>query len=352
MMPSVRVVFAAASLVAVTSVWYACGSDDGSTFGPGGTVFEEDSGIEGGEAPDTGPAFEVDAGEGGLLVDGGPDTGCLAPVDMFIMFDRSTSMNAPLPGTDRTANCDGGKTTAPDGSAMVTRWCSSIGALSGYFRSGPAGVEEEKKPGAAIQFFPQEDASAAACSAGEGYHVAASPPTTYTRLPSTSFDALLNSTMRVNSTPTEGALRGIMRFTDNPANRIGGHVTIGILITDGNPSACAITDPVQLAGLLAGDAGDSGSARRVYVIGMTGATFSSLETIAAGGGAPLHPSNYPLPDGGVLLNTCGAGAMDDAGMCRHWNVADGDPAVFIAALAAIQEQSDGCKPGGGTVNPK
>ena len=75
---------------------------------------------------------------------------------------------------------------------------------------------------------------------------------------------------------------------------------------------------------------------------MQGATFANLEKIAVGGNSPTHPDAV-----GGITDACGNGA----GPCRHWNVGDGDPAVFTAALAAIQQSADGCKPGGGTVNP-
>jgi len=50
---------------------------------------------------------------------------------------------------------------------------------------------------------------------------------------------------------------------------------------------------------------------------------------------------------GPLTDACGNGA----GPCRSWNVGDGNPQAFVAALAAIQESADGCKDGGGTINP-
>jgi hypothetical protein len=75
---------------------------------------------------------------------------------------------------------------------------------------------------------------------------------------------------------------------------------------------------------------------------MEGADDQGLEAIAAGGGAPEHPAVV-----GAVKDACGKGD----GPCRHWNVGAGDPVVFEAALSAIQESADGCKPGGGFVNP-
>jgi hypothetical protein len=237
---------------------------------------------------------------------------------MFIMFDRSGSM-----GND----CNIGATTP-------SKWCRSINALSGYFNSKGA-----KDQSAAIQFFPLDSQTNALCTTGDKYNVAALPAADYTTLPSNVFDSLLNSTSPANNggTPTEAAIRGLTRFT--AANRRPGKVTIGILITDGDPNGCN-QNLKQLSDLL--QAHYDATKIRTYVIGMEGATFGNLEQIAQGGNGPTHPDAV-----GGVTDACGNGA----GPCRHWNVGNGDPAVFGAALAAIQESADGCKPGGGTVNP-
>jgi hypothetical protein len=265
------------------------------------------------------------SGSGGAQGDGG---NCSAPVDMFIMFDRSGSM-----GSDCAI-----------GDKVDSKWCRSINALSGYLKS--AGAVNQA---AALQFFPLANHSAALCSTGEGYQVAALPSASYEALPSSIFDAKLNSEAPPargaggggpstgGGTPTEAAIRGISRFTTD--NRRPGRVTIGVLITDGDPRNCE-EDLSILASMLA--AHNTATKIRTYVIGMEGATFANLETIAKGGGAPAHPDAV-----GSLTDACG----DGSGPCTHWNVGNGDPAAFAAALAAIQESADGCKPGGGTVNP-
>jgi hypothetical protein len=297
----------------------ACGSSsDDSGFGDGSS---------GGTSGSSGASGSGGFGTSGSSGEGGASSGeggaCNAPVDMFIMFDRSGSM-----GED----CTLGDTTA-------SKWCRSINALSGYLKS--TGSTDQA---AAVQFFPLDGHTKALCTTGDLYKVAALPATDYTALPSSAFDALLNSTSPSTGgggggagTPTEAAINGLTRFT--AANRRPGRVTIGILITDGDPNGCneTLTD---LSDLL--DAHYKATTIRTYVIGMQGASFDSLETIAAGGNSPTHPDAV-----GTITDACG----DGAGPCRHWNVGDGDPAVFTAALAAIQASADGCKPGGGTVNP-
>ena len=302
------------------AVVVACGSSSGTDNG-----FGSSGGTSGGASGGTSGSSSfggTSGGEGGASSSGDGGS-CSAPVDMFVMFDRSGSMGA---------DCKLGDTTA-------SKWCRSINALSGYFKS--AGSTDQA---AALQFFPLDNATKALCGTGDLYNVGAMPPTDYQTLPSSAFDALLNSTSPDNGgggggggTPTEAAIRGLTRFT--AANRRPGKVTIGVLITDGDPNGCD-ENLSHLSALL--EAHHTATTIRTYVIGMQGATFKNLEAIAQGGNGPLHGDAV-----GTITDACG----DGAGPCRHWNVGDGDPAVFTAALAAIQQSADGCKPGGGTVNP-
>jgi hypothetical protein len=235
---------------------------------------------------------------------------------MYIVQDRSDSM-----GTD----CNIGATTN-------SKWCHCVNALSGYFNSQGATGQA-----AALQFFPI-GSSQTLCDFPQ-YGTPALPTAgAYTTLPSNSFDALLNSTNQAAGTPTQGAIEGIKAFTK--ANRRPGHVTIGILITDGDPTKCPIQDPTMLGQLLADHY--TATKIRTYVIGMTGATDKNLEAMAKNAGGPAHAATI-----GTATGLCGSTPEP----CFHWNVGDGNPAVFEAALAAIQESADGCKDGGGYINP-
>jgi len=298
----------------------ACGSTDpDSSFGSSGA-----SGGASGETSGSG-GFGTSGTSGGAsgASGGGPDSGsCFAPVDMYIVFDKSGSMGDPI-GNGAPGDCNIGETKS-------SKWCRAINALSGYLNSPSA-----KDQSAALQFFSGDDNPT--CSTGSPYDTPATPATGYTTLPSNAFDGVLNSTVPGGATPMEAALRGLTRFT--AANRRPGHVTIGIFVTDGDPQGCN-QNLDALSGII--DTHFKATKIRTYVIGMEGATFKNLERIAAGGNAPTHAANV-----GALANACG----DVAAPCRFWNVGNGDPAGFIQALAAIQESADGCKPGGGTVNP-
>ena len=314
-----------ARLVAILGVaavlGIACGSGDGANGNGGGGPGT------GGNGDLDGAFVTTNSGDGGN--NSNNNANCIAPVDMFIMFDRSGSMNEPQ--ADDQGDCNIGQN-------VDSKWCKSINALSGYFKSQGANGQA-----AALQFFPLSNHSDNLCRTGTGYDVAALPPTGYAQLPTPLFDNALNNQTPggINGsagTPTEAAIRGLTKFT--AANRRGGRVTIGILITDGDPNGCN-ERLSALSDLLA--AHNKATQIRTYVIGMKGATFDNLEKIAAGGAAPPHADAVA-----GITDACGNGG----GPCRHWNVGDGDPKVFSAALAAIQESADGCKDGGGFVNPK
>lgn len=304
----------AASMAVVAPLFFACGGDDGSNF-------KDDGGGGGGGGGDGSNIDPFGNSDGGNNGDGSGKTdsgSCYAPVDMYIMQDRSGSM-----GTDCNV-----------GDATNSKWCRAINALAGYFNSPSATGNA-----AAIQFFRVPNHSSALCGTGAQYNAPLAPvgPPAFTTLPSNAFNTILNAQTPGGLTPTEAAIRGLTGFT--AGNRRGGRVTIGILITDGDPTECD-TNLTNLSNLL--QTHFTATTIRTYVIGMNGATFANLESIAQGGNAPLHPDVV-----GGLTDACGNGA----GPCRHWNVGDGDPKAFIAALAAIQDSADGCKDGGGTINP-
>jgi hypothetical protein len=309
MMP--RPLHVALAFTIALTTFAACGSESSEAGGGSGngTSGTSGTGTFGGSA---------DGGDGDGS--GGNSGTCSGLVDMFIILDRSNSMGS-------------------DGNIGTTNslWTRAVTALSGYFNSQGATGHA-----AAFQFFPRIGHTDNYCANGDTYNVAAVPSTSpppYVTLPSTAFDATLNSESPGSGlgTPIEAAIRGVNRFTE--ANRRGGRVTIGVLITDGDPNGCNGSTSF-LSGLL--QAHFDATKIRTYVVGMDGATFSSLEQIAKGGNAPEHPDTV-----GSITNACGNGG----GPCRHWNVGDGNPATFTAVMKAIQDSADGCKEGGGFINP-
>jgi hypothetical protein len=250
---------------------------------------------------------------------------------MFVMLDRSGSMNEPQNEPAQKGDCNVGQ-------AVNSKWCHAINALSTYFKS-----PEATGHGAALQFFAL--APPAACD-GTTYNTSYSPGgmTGYTTLPSSSFDATLNLVSPMGQTPTEGALRGITGFTGRAANKRAGRIPIGVLITDGDPTLCDLSTN-HLSNILQAHYMVTGVP--TFVIGMTGATFATLEEIAVGGSAPLHADTV-----GTVTNACGNGA----GPCRHWNIGDGTGNTLAEAMKQIQGLAIACQytmpvPAVGVVNP-
>jgi hypothetical protein len=313
--------FAVGTFAMTVAVAFACGDSSESEFGPGGGASSgaSSSGSSNGGFGSSGASSGASSGGN---ADGGDGGNCFAPVDMYIVFDKSGSMGEPA-GNGAPGDCNIGQN-------VNSKWCRAINALSGYLNSAQA-----KDQSAALQFFSANDAEN--CNTGAPYDQPAVPTTSYTTLPSATFDSAINAVVPGGGTPMEAALRGLTKFT--AANRRGGHVTIGILVTDGDPQGCN-EDLDDLSDII--QEHYTATQIRTYVIGMNGATFANLEKIAQGGNAPPHAQTV-----GALSNACG----NVPAPCRFWNVGDGDPAGFIAALSAIQQSADGCSEGGGFVNP-
>jgi hypothetical protein len=243
-----------------------------------------------------------------------PDSSCAAttvnaeplPLDMYVILDKSGSM-----GTDCNVGSNG-----------TSKWCYSVNALYNFF-AAPTSVGT----GAALHFF-----------SGSSCPNLNTPQVPYSILPANlnGFQTALNGAVPSGNTPTSAAANGIANWT--AANEQPGRKMIGVLITDGDPTSCSPTAPGQINTILANHFTATGIP--TFVIGMTGATFANLETIANNAGAPAHTTN------------CGGGISP----CHFYNVANGDPTVFAAVLTAIQQTAVGCQftlptPDAGAIDP-
>jgi hypothetical protein len=320
-----RHLLAAAALVA--GVYIGCGTagapgtggGSGGSPGTGGTDGSGSGGASGSGAT-TGDANlpDVKFTYDGPSFDGSEDA-CAAttvkaealPLDMYIIFDKSGSMHAPMTGCGPcgggfpgclTANCG----DCDVGGTVGSKWCRSINALNGFFSAGTSvGM------GVALQYF-----SGSSCGA------LSSPAVPLQILPShlTQLQTSLNSISPSGGTPTGSAASGIVQFTN--ANQQPGRKMIGVIITDGDPTDCG--DPVAINGTLAAHFTNTGIP--TFIVGMDGATYSALQTMANGAGAAQH-TNY-----------CGGGITP----CHFYNVGNGDPNAFIDAMKAIQQSALGC----------
>jgi hypothetical protein len=292
----------------------------GASGGASGTGGSGTGGTSSGGAPaDAGLPDVTFSYDGPVGDDGGIGDACAAtsvkaepaPLDMFIMLDNSGSM-----GSD----CNIGQSTG-------SKWCYSINALSQFFQSAPTGT------GVALQYFPKCWKSAGECATGASCALADVP---LGQLPGnlTALQGSLNTNAPLGGTPMEAALHGLSKYTTQ--NQQPGRVMIGIFVTDGVPENCT-TNANTLAGIVQTHL--TNDKIKTFVIGMDGANFGTLDTIAAPGGASPHTS------------FCGGSSP-----CYSYNVGNGNPAAFTAVLAAIQKSAVACQfsmptTDGGIVDP-
>ncbi len=228
------------------------------------------------------------------------------PLDVYFIFDRTSSMGedcAYEPGGTPSEN---------------SKACYATYALPNYLTS----VAPEVETRLAFQFLSLEGG----CDGGP-YSV---PLVPLTPLPVTADHQLVQEISNENfdhdiGTDLEGALRGIAAFT--AANQTPGREMIGVLMTDGDPTAndnnsCqSETNIDALEQIIADHYAATGI--RIFIIGMEGASEENLEQLATAGGAEPHD------------DFCG----DLNPPCHYWNVGNGSGDAVANALQAIQQQA-------------
>jgi hypothetical protein len=300
------------------------GSGSAGTGGPGGSAGRRDASF-----PDVTFVYDAAPEDGGVTADSACATATVravpVPLDMYVMFDRSGSMNLPQPlpasGNPGAGDCNVGGTT-------VSRWCYAINALADFFRApSSAGI------GIALQFFPNGTCDSnvpygyGCCNTGACCNGTAdsAPAVALGTLPANNtalIGALDGQIPWGDRTPIEAALRGLARYTKDYMR--SGREIVGLLITDGGPEGCD-SSASRLASIASSHLGSTGI--RTFVMGVEGAVFPTLETIAIAGGAPAHTVN------------CDAGISP----CHFYSVRDGTAAAFNNALQAIRRASVGCE---------
>ncbi len=291
------VVLVPAALLALTSALVGCGSsaeDQGSMFtestaartaGQGGAS----SGAGGaGIGTETG-SFDAGTGTGSGTIT--PDAACasssvdgaLTPLAMYVLLDRSGSMNQN----------------------GATKWNDASDAFDQFVADpGAAGIK------VALSFFPMSNAS---CD-GTGYSTPVVP-----------MGALPGNANAVGAaiashgpggggkgTPMEGALNGLRLFCSSYAQSNPGDKTVAVLITDGQPNGCDESSN-HLAGIASAMATGNPSVP-VFAIGMVGADFGFMDQVAQAGGTT-----------------------------KSFDVSQGGAGSFLAALKAIAGQALPCE---------
>ncbi len=269
-----------ALLVAVTGVAVACSSANGESKvgsgGSGGTAGSAD-----GSAGSGGGLSGNGGGSGGLPPGCAADTygGQLVPLDMFIMLDRSGSMN------------DAGKwpaVTNAINSFVQLPDAVGIGIGLGVFPTKPA-VKPPTNCAAGCGFYGP--CLGGFCTGGlspndscidTDYATPVVPIATLPGAASAITSAINAQSANGASTPTTPALRGAMQYATPWAAAHPDHITVVVLATDGDPNNCDPNDVSHVA-LAAQTAYQSKPSVRTFVIGV-GSSLTSLNQIAQSGG--------------------------------------------------------------------
>jgi von Willebrand factor type A domain-containing protein len=246
----------------------SAGSSSAGSSSAGTTPFGSAGGVALVELPNEGSG-------GGSVVD--PTAACaqgtasatLSGVNLFVMFDRSSSMN-------QQANQNG------------SRWQLTSSALDAFFASpNAAGMQ------LALRFFPH-DLPAAGCNQDScDLNACATPLVALAELTAdaapvdTQEASLISATamsapgMAGQGTPIFAALGGALQWASAQHQKTPDQNSVVVLVTDGQANGCD-TDMSHISALAAKALADAGV--RTYAIGLTGSQEADMDQIALAGG--------------------------------------------------------------------
>lgn len=180
------------------------------------------------------------------------------PVDMYIMFDQSSSMGDPV----------------PDGSS--TWWAAAQSAVTSFVNNNRAGGLN-----VGLQFFPLGGVAPASCTAAYD-----TPEVELGLLPANA--AALTASIQKHSptafTPTAPALQGAINHMKAWGPAHAGRAPVVVFVTDGFPTEC---NPQQIPDIaaLAKTAYETEPKIRTFVVGFNlGQAGQNLNQIAKAGG--------------------------------------------------------------------
>ncbi|HVY27544.1 MAG TPA: vWA domain-containing protein [Polyangiaceae bacterium] len=266
-----------------------CGGADGSTVdggnGNAGSTATSTAGkisINTGGSNSSGGSSNGSSGSGVVINPGdacatGSANATLSGVNLFVMFDRSSSM---------TQKVNGG----PD-----TRWSLTSAALTDFFKSSDAAGLS-----LALRFFPHDkpapgcnqetkDKTMPFCDAAAcGMPLVPLGPLTAEAAPiDKQEDALVTATadsapgMAGQGTPIYPALDGALRWAAAQHKATPDQNSVVVLVTDGQANGCE--QDIGKIAMLASDA-LAADGTRTYAIGLTGSQEADLDQIAMAGG--------------------------------------------------------------------
>ena len=240
----------------------ACGTDNQSEF--------PDPNVPHSEEVATSPSFDPQSAK----VDGGDTDGgngdanatCatvkaeakLTPVNMVVMYDQSGSMG----DTNENASYDPAKRWIPVGTAMKAFFTDSASA----------GMN------ASLTFFASATNS---CNANDY----GTPEVPLMALPNAIFSSTIAAHAPKGDTPTRAAVKGAIAQAQAVLAGHAGEKTVIVLVTDGEPYGCGVTNDTQAQveiGNVVSDVSAVAASIPTYVIGV-GPSVSNLNAVAAAG---------------------------------------------------------------------
>jgi hypothetical protein len=190
-----------------------------------------------------------------------------APVDMYIMFDKSVSMADPIPNS----------------SPQMSWWQAAQAAVTSFVGDPRAGGSMQGSPAmtVGIQYFPLGGIAPQSCMAAYD-----TPAVELGLLPGNSMAlaASIQSNQPGGFTPTSAAITGAFAHMKQWAPQHVGHAPVVVLVTDGFPTECDPLDPTDIA-TIAKTAFETDPPVRTFVVGFNlGLAGQNLDAIATAGG--------------------------------------------------------------------
>jgi hypothetical protein len=195
--------------------------------------------------------------------------------ELYLLVDRSTSMNCPIgPAGNDCGLLDSG-TYPPQTPAEPSRW-STIKAALDKFLSAP----ESAGNTAGLGFFPVTAIGATDACEDATY---ALPDVPFSALPAAApaFDAVLGASIPAGGTPTVPALNGAIDFVQQRELANPQRQAAVVLLTDGIPTFC---DTDTAAVVAAAERGRRGTPSVLTFVVGVGPELDALDAVAAAGG--------------------------------------------------------------------
>lgn len=248
-----RSFFVSLALTSLTALWWGCAEAETLPAEASSTGQSTSTGGSDGTGGTGGIDVDIDGGGGSTIDDSGACTSTSVTaervqLDMIFLIDRSASMYGP-------------------------KWNGTKAALTEFFND-PAST----KIGVGMSLFPNWKADTCI---PEDYYILNVPVDV---LPNNAF-ALTNALPADptgSTTPTWGALKGVLTAATAYQDAHPKHKVIVVLATDGDPNACGSATIDNIAKLAENARSYNGVL--TYVIGVAGSTIANLDKIAASGG--------------------------------------------------------------------